>query len=96
MEMTSQLSPSKTEEMVKKAANKIVDDKLHSEDVLQELKSKIISLQLVESDNENFMKLYQILQNSIKLNNIEVFYRSYLKNVVLQNQTYFPTLINLC
>ena len=76
MEMTSQLSPSKTEEMVKKAANKIVDDKLHSEDVPQELKSKIISLQLVERDNENFMKLYQILQNSIKHNNIEVFYRS--------------------
>ena len=96
MEMTSQLSPSKTEEIVKKAASKIVDDKLHSEDVLQELKIKIISLQLVESDNENFMKLYQILQNSIKHNNIEVFYRSYLKNVVLQSQTYFPTLTNLC
>ena len=63
MEMTPQLSPSKIEEMVKKAANKIVDDKLHSEDVLQELKSKIISLQLVKSDNENFMKLCQILQN---------------------------------
>ena len=44
MEMTSQLSPGKIEEMVKKAPNKIVDDKLHSEDVLQELKIKIISL----------------------------------------------------
>ena len=54
--MTSQLSPSKIEERVKKAANKIVDDKLHSGDVLQELKSQIISLQLFESDNENFMK----------------------------------------
>ena len=75
--MTSQLSPSKIDEMVKKAANNIVDDKLHSEDVLQELKSKIISLQLVESDNENFMKLYQILQISIEHNNIEVFYRNY-------------------
>ena len=34
MEMTSQLLPSKNEKMVKKAANKFVDDKLHSEDVL--------------------------------------------------------------
>ena len=63
MEMTPQLSSSKIEEMVKNPPNKIVDDKLHSEDVLQELKSKIISLQLVKSDNENFMKLCQILQN---------------------------------
>ena len=47
MEMTSQLPPSKTKEMVKKVANKIVDDKLHSVDILQELKGKIISLQLV-------------------------------------------------
>ena len=45
MEMISQLSASKIEEMVKKAANKIADDKLHSDDVLQELKSKFISLQ---------------------------------------------------
>ena len=44
MEMTSQLSPGKIEEMVTNAPNKIVDDKLHSEDVLQELKIKIISL----------------------------------------------------
>ena len=85
-EMTSQLSPSKIEELVKKAANNIVDDKLHSEDVLQELKSKIISLQLVESDNENFMKLCQILQNSIEHNNIEVFHRNYLKHLDLENQ----------
>ena len=90
MEMTSQLLPRKTEEMLKKAARKVVDDKLHSEDVLQELRSKIVSLQLVESDNENFMKLCQILQNSTEHNNIEVFYRNYLKNVVLQNQIYFP------
>lgn len=88
MEMTSQLSPSKTEEMVKKAAN--VDDRIHSEDVLQALKSKIISLQLVESDNENFMKLCQILQNSIEHNNVEVSCRNWLKNIVLQNQIYFP------
>ena len=84
--MTSQLSPSKIDEMVKKAANNIVDDKLHSEDVLQELKSKIISLQLVESDNENFMKLYQILQISIEHNNIEVFYRNYWTHLDLKNQ----------
>ena len=84
--MTSQLSPSKIDEMVKKAANNIVDDKLHSEDVLQELKSKIISLQLVEGDNENFMKLYQILKNSIEHNNIEVFYRNYSKHLDLKNQ----------
>ena len=84
--MTSQLSPSKIDEMVKKAANNIVDDKLHSEDVLQELKSKIISLQLVESDNENFMKLYQILQNSIEHNNTEVFYRNYSTHLDLKNQ----------
>ena len=84
--MTSQLSPSKIDEMVKKAANNIVDDKLQSEDVLQELKSKIISLQLVESDNENFMKLYQILQNSIEHNNIEVFYRNYSTHLDLKNQ----------
>ena len=70
MEMTSQLPPSKIEKMVKKAANNIVDDQLHREDVLQELTSKIISLQLVESDNENFMKLCQILQSSIKHENI--------------------------
>ena len=57
MEITSQLSPSKIEEMVKKATNKIVDYKLHNKDVLQELRSKIINLQLVESDNENLMKL---------------------------------------
>ena len=44
MEITSQLSPSKIKEVVKKVANKIPDDKLHTEDVLQELKSKIISL----------------------------------------------------
>ena len=49
--------------MGKKAANKIVDGKLHSKDVLQELKRKIISWQLVDSDNEDFMKLCQILQN---------------------------------
>ena len=59
MEMISQLSASKTEEMVKKAANKIADDKLHSDDVLQELKSKFISLQW------ELVKLRQILQNSI-------------------------------
>ena len=41
MEMISQLSASKTEEMVKKAANKIADDKLHSDDVLQELKANL-------------------------------------------------------
>ena len=57
--MTSQLSASKIEEMVKKAANKIADDKLHSDDVLQELKSKFISLQW------ELVKLRQILQNSI-------------------------------
>lgn len=59
MEMISQLSASKIEEMVKKAANKIADDKLHSDDVLQELKSKFISLQW------ELVKLRQILQNSI-------------------------------
>ena len=79
MEMTSQLSRSKIKEMVKKATTKIVDDKLHTEDVLQELKNLIISLQLVEAFNENFMKLCQILQNSIDYNNIEVFYRNCLK-----------------
>ena len=63
--MTSQLLPSKIEEMVEKAVNKIVDDKLHSEDVLQEIKRKITSFQLVESDNENFLKL---LSNIIKFN----------------------------
>ena len=51
------------EELGKKAANKIVDGKLHSKDVLEELKRKIISWQLVDSDNEDFMKLCQILQN---------------------------------
>ena len=59
MEMISQLSASKIEELVKKAANKIADDKLHSDDVLQELKSKFISLQW------ELVKLRQILQNSI-------------------------------
>ena len=88
--MTSQLSPSKVEEMVKKEANNIVDDKLHSKDVLQELKRKIISLQLVESGNEIFMKLCKLLQNSTEQNNVGDFYRNYLKNVVLQNQIYFP------
>ena len=88
--MTSQLSPSKVEEMVKKEANNIVDDKLHSKDVLQELKRKIISLQLVESGNEIFMKLCKLLQNSTEHNNVGDFYRNYLKNVVLQNQIYFP------
>ena len=44
MEMTYQLTPSKIEEMVKRAANKTVDDKLRSEDVLQERKCKIICL----------------------------------------------------
>ena len=88
--MTSQLSPSKVEEMVKKEANNIVDDKLHSEDVLQELKRKIFSLQLVESRNEIFMKLCKLLQNSTEHNNVGDFYRNYLKNVVLQNQIYFP------
>lgn len=56
MKMTSQLSPIKIEEMMKKAENKMLDDKLHSKDVLKELKSKIISLPLVESHNENLMK----------------------------------------
>ena len=56
MKITSQLSPSKIEEMMKKAANKMFDDKLHSKDVLKELKSKIIRLPLVESHNENLMK----------------------------------------
>ena len=56
MKITSQLSPSKIEEMMKKAGNKMFDDKLHSKDVLKELKSKIISLPLVESHNENLMK----------------------------------------
>ena len=73
MEIASHLLASKIEEMVKKAANKIADDKLHSEDVLKQLKCKIISLQLVESDDENFSKLCQILQNSIEHNNIEAF-----------------------
>ena len=50
MEMSSQQLPNKIEEMVKKEESKIVDDKLHSEDVLQEPKSKVISLKLVESD----------------------------------------------
>ena len=40
------------------------------------------------------MKLCQILQNSIEHNNIEFFYRNYLKNVVLQNQIYFPNVDN--
>ena len=74
LEITSHLLPSKIDEMVKKAANKIVYDKPRSDHVLlQELKSKIISLQLVESDDENFTKLYQILQSSTEHNNIEVF-----------------------
>ena len=74
LEITSHLLPSKIDEMVKKAANKIVYDKPHSDPVLlQELKSKIISLQLVESDDENFTKLYQILQNLTEHNTIEVF-----------------------
>ena len=55
---------------LEQAANAIVDFELHSEDVLQELKSKIVSLQLVESDNEYF--IYQILQNSIENSIIEV------------------------
>ena len=55
---------------LEQAANTIVDFELHSEDVLQELKSKIVSLQLVEIDNEYF--IYQILQNSIENSNIEV------------------------
>ena len=76
MEMASRLPPGKIEEMVKKAPNKIVDDKLHSKDMLQELERKIISLQLVQSDNDNFMKLCQILQKSIEHNNVEVFYRT--------------------
>ena len=52
------------------ATNTIVDVELHSEDVLQELKSKIVNLKLVESDNEYF--ICQILQNSIENSNIEV------------------------
>ena len=72
IEMRSQLPPSKIEEMVNKATSKIVDVKLHSEDVVQELKSKIIGLQLVERGNENFMELCQILQNSIEYKNITI------------------------
>ena len=89
MEITSQLPPSKIEEVVKKVANKIPDAKLHTEDVLQELKSKIISLQLVESDTKNFIKLCKILQNSIKHNNIEVLYRNYLKKCGLAKPNIF-------
>ena len=70
--MRSQLPPSKIEEMVNKATSKIVDVKLQSEDVVQELKSKIIGLQLVERGNENFMELCQILQNSIEYKNITI------------------------
>ena len=72
IEMRSQLPPSKIEEMVNKATSKIVDVKLQSEDVVQELKSKIIGLQLVERGNENFMELCQILQNSIEYKNITI------------------------
>ena len=72
IEMRSQLPPSKIEEMVNKATSKIVDVKLHNEDVVQELKSKIIGLQLVERGNENFMELCQILQNSIEYKNITI------------------------
>ena len=61
MQITSQLLLTKIEEIVKKTANRIVDDKLLSKDMLQKLKSTIISLQLVQSDNENFMKICQIL-----------------------------------
>ena len=70
--MRSQLPPSKIEEMMNKATSKIVDVKLQSEDVVQELKSKIIGLQLVERGNENFMELCQILQNSIEYKNITI------------------------
>ena len=72
IEMRSQLPPSKIEEMVNKATSKIVDVKLQSEDVVQELKSKIIGLQLVERGNESFMELCQILQNSIEYKNITI------------------------
>ena len=72
IEMRSQLPPSKIEEMVNKATSKIVDVKLQSENVVQELKSKIIGLQLVERGNENFMELCQILQNSIEYKNITI------------------------
>ena len=68
--MRSQLPPSKIEEMVNKATSKIVDVKLQSEDVVQELKSKIIGLQLVERGNE--LELCQILQNSIEYKNITI------------------------
>ena len=71
IEMRSQLSPSKIEEMVNKATSKIVDVKLHSEDVVQELKSKIISLQLVERGNENFMKHYKITKKHVKYYKIQ-------------------------
>ena len=84
MEMSSQQLPKKIEEMVKKEESKIVDDKLHSENVLQEPKSKVISLKLVESDMRtswNYVRYCKIQQNIN--NNIEVFYRNYLKDVVL-------------
>ena len=57
MEMISQLSASKTEEMVKKAANKIADDKLHSDDVLQELKA---NLSACNENLWNYVKYYKI------------------------------------
>ena len=57
MEMISQLSASKIEEMVKKAANKIADDKLHSDDVLQELKA---NLSACNENLWNYVKYYKI------------------------------------
>ena len=55
--MISQLSASKIEEMVKKAANKIADDKLHSDDVLQELKA---NLSACNENLWNYVKYYKI------------------------------------
>ena len=63
MDITSQFSPSKNEEMMKKEATKIVDDKIHTEDVLQDSKTKLI-------------KSCEILQNSIEHNNVEIVYRN--------------------
>ena len=39
MDITSQFSPSKNEEMMEKEAAEIDDDKIHTEDVLQRFKN---------------------------------------------------------
>lgn len=57
--------------------------------MLKELKSKTISFQLAESDNDSFMK-----QNSIEHNNTEAFYGNYLEKKSCKFKYIFPMLIN--